>query len=254
MEQEAKLLLFKRLDACLKEHTTSMFLNNAQPDMKDIYDLQQLAELHYHLKFSHPFTPAEVEALLSFKDPLNVAQWCWEENTHAHSFPICELLQTINADKRFEKSPSESREETKRKELIALLGQNLYAFQEKLQGWSRAELIDRCEEIAATMAAYKFMAEDYRPTEEEIDYLLRYDDPLGLLCSYWPECSLYGEDVMETLMDDMSAPPEGCREQPQSLRKRLQKAAHEVKDRPAADSRTAAATRDKPKSCYMERR
>lgn len=92
MEQEAKLLLFKRLDECLKSHTRNMFLSNAQPDMKDIYELQQLAELHYHLKVSHPFTPAEVEALLSFKDPLNVARWCWEENTHAHSFPICELL------------------------------------------------------------------------------------------------------------------------------------------------------------------
>lgn len=160
MEQEAKLLLFKRLDECLKSHTRNMFLSNAQPDMKDIYELQQLAELHYHLKVSHPFTPAEVEALLSFKDPLNVARWCWEENTHAHSFPICELLQTIGADKRFEKEPSESREQNKRQELIALLGQNLYAYQEKMQGWSRAELIDKCEEIAATMSAYKFMAED----------------------------------------------------------------------------------------------
>ena len=235
MEQEAKLLLFKRLDECLKSHTRNMFLSNAQPDMKDIYELQQLAELHYYLKVSHPFTPAEVEALLSFKDPLNVARWCWEENTHAHSFPICELLQTIGADKRFEKEPSESREQNKRQELIALLGQNLYAYQEKLQGGSRTELIDKCEEIAATMAAYKFMAEDYHPTEEEIDCLLRYDNPLELLCSYWPECSLYGEDVIETLMDDISTPPEERREQPTSLRERLQQAAHEVKDRPAQD-------------------
>ena len=144
-------------------------------------------------------------------------------------------MQTIGADKRFEKEPSESREQNKRQELIALLGQNLYAYQEKMQGWSRAELIDKCEEIAATMAAYKFMAEDYHPTEEEIDHLLRYDNPLELLCSYWPECSLYGEDVIETLMDDISTPPEERREQPASLRERLQQAAHEVKDRPAPD-------------------
>ena len=71
--------------------------------------------------------------------------------------------------------------------------------------------------------------------KEEIDYLLRYDNPLELLCSYWPECSLYGEDVIETLMDDISTPPEERREQPASLRERLQQAAHEVKDRPAPD-------------------
>lgn len=235
MEQEAKMLLFKRLDECIKEHTTAMFLDNAQPDMKDIYELQQLAEIHYHLKAEHPFTPAEVEALLSFKDPLNVARWCWEENTHPHSFPICELLKAINADKRFEKIPAEKPEQDKHQELVALLGQNLYAYQEKMQGWSRAEIIERCEEIAATMAAYKFMAEDYHPTEEEIDYLLRYDNPLKLLCDYWPECSLYGEDVIENLMDDMRTPPEERQEQPKSLRERLQNAAREVKDRPATE-------------------
>ena len=32
-----------------------------------------LSELHYYLKVEHVFTPAEVEALLSFQDPLDVA-------------------------------------------------------------------------------------------------------------------------------------------------------------------------------------
>ena len=235
MEQEAKLLLFKRLDECLKEHTKDMFLNNTQPDMKDIYELQQLAELHYNLKVSHPFTPAEVEALLSFRDPLNVARGCWEEITHAHSFPICELLQTINADKRFEKVPTEKPEQDKHQALIALLGQNLYAYQEQMQSWSRAELIDRCHEISATMNTYKYMTEDYKPTREAVDYLLRYDNPLELIRSYWPDGYIEGEIVLQMVLDDMQSPPEERREQPASLRERLQQAAHEVKDRPAPD-------------------
>jgi len=36
-------------------------------------------------------------------------------------------------------------------------------------------------------------------------------------------------------MDDISTPPEERREQPASLRERLQQAAHEVKERPAQD-------------------
>ena len=54
------------------------------------------------------FTPAEVEALLSFQDPLDVARWCWEENNHEHSFPICDLLKEIDAEQKFEHFTSEA--------------------------------------------------------------------------------------------------------------------------------------------------
>ena len=91
MEQDAKKLLMERLDDCLKVHAD---LLDSQ-DIGSIYELQDLAQLHYYLKVEHPFTPAEVEALLSFQDPLEVARWCKEENTHAHSFPICEFWMKI---------------------------------------------------------------------------------------------------------------------------------------------------------------
>lgn len=84
LEQEAKRLLMERLDDCLKVHAD---LLDSQ-DIGSIYELQDLAQLHYDLKVEHPFTPAEVEALLSFQDPLEVARWCKEENTHVHSFPM----------------------------------------------------------------------------------------------------------------------------------------------------------------------
>ena len=101
LEQEAKRMLMERLDDCLKVHAD---LLDSQ-DIGSIYELQDLARLHYYLKVEHPFTPSEVEALLSFQDPLEVARWCKEENTHAHSFPICELLNEIRAYERFEPAP-----------------------------------------------------------------------------------------------------------------------------------------------------
>ena len=103
LEQEAKRMLMERLDDCLKVHAD---LLDSQ-DIGSIYELQDLAQLHYYLKVEHPFTPAEVEALLSFQDPLEVARWCKEENTHAHSFPICELLNEIRAYERFEPAPKQ---------------------------------------------------------------------------------------------------------------------------------------------------
>ena len=93
-----------------------------------IYELQGLSELHYYLKVEHVFTPAEVEALLSFQDPLDVARWCWEENNHEHSFPICDLLKEIDAEQKFEHFTSEpsgqiyAPDETAGTELLCLPG------------------------------------------------------------------------------------------------------------------------------------
>lgn len=89
IEQDAKRLLMERLDECLKVHADMLDAQN----IGSIYELQGFSELHYYLKVEHVFTPAEVEALLSFQDPLDVARWCWEENNHEHSFPICDLLK-----------------------------------------------------------------------------------------------------------------------------------------------------------------
>ena len=53
LEQEAKRMLMERLDDCLKVHAD---LLDSQ-DIGSIYELQDLAQLHYYLKVEHPFTP-----------------------------------------------------------------------------------------------------------------------------------------------------------------------------------------------------
>ena len=99
LEQEAKRLLMERLDDCLKVHAD---LLDSQ-DIGSIYELQDLAQLHYYLKVEHPFTPAEVEALLSFQDPLEVARWCKEENTwrkSAHTINLTVFLRPRQIQKQ----------------------------------------------------------------------------------------------------------------------------------------------------------
>ena len=123
MEQDAKRLLLERLDDCLKVHADMLDAEN----IGAIYELQDLAELHYYLKVEHEFTPAEVEALLEFQDPLDVARWCREDNTHTHSFPICELLKEINAYERFTKADPVPSFSDKYAELMRALTKNLYA-------------------------------------------------------------------------------------------------------------------------------
>lgn len=230
MEKEAKELLKRRLDECLRTHADTI---NAG-DIGSIYDLRQLAEIHFYLKTEHEFTAAEVEALLSFKDPLNVARWCWEENEHKHSFPICELLKKIHADDRFEHMVQTSSLQEKYSALVKLLEQNFDTYRAELLKQGKETVFDRAEEIAAATAAYRYMAENYSPKEKEVDLLLRYDDPLSLLCDYWPTGEVFEDTVMDVLMDELYIPPEERSEPPKSVHERLQQAALAAKEQPVA--------------------
>jgi len=100
MEFEAKKLLMERLDKNLLDHARELCAGK-DPQIADVYRLQGLAEVHCYLKSAHEFNAAEVEALLYFADPLNVACSCWEENSHEYSFPICDLLRETKAQERF---------------------------------------------------------------------------------------------------------------------------------------------------------
>ena len=101
IELEAKKKLMERLDTNLLDHARELFAGDG-PRVEDVYRLQGLAEMHCYLKTAHQFDPAEVDALLQFADPLNVAYYCGEMNTHEYSFPICDLLRETKARESFE--------------------------------------------------------------------------------------------------------------------------------------------------------
>ena len=100
MERIGKQKLMEKLDDCLVDHAEGLCAWGT-PSIATLYHFQELAELHCYLKTAHTFTAAEVEALLRFDDPLEVAAACWEENPHEYSFPICELLEHIKAKENF---------------------------------------------------------------------------------------------------------------------------------------------------------
>ena len=106
MEFEAKQKLMARLDENLLSHAKNLTAGDG-PQIVDVYRLQGLAEVHCYLKTAHQFDPAEVEALLQFAAPLDVAYHCWEENSHEYSFPICDLLRETGAQELFEPAEPE---------------------------------------------------------------------------------------------------------------------------------------------------
>ena len=118
-------------------------------------------------------------------------------------------------------------------ELMALVGKDYYIYREKLEDCSNRELIDRAEEIAAVMAAYRYLAEGDSLSAEETDYLLRFDRPLVEIVKYWPTTGMNADIAMERFIHGISSPREERAGVSDSMRERLQHAVREVQDRPA---------------------
>lgn len=231
MEQDAKRLLFERLDDCLKVHADMLDAEN----IAEIYELQDLAGLHYYLKAEHEYTPEEVEALLEFQDPLDVAYACKGANTHAHSFPVCELLEKIHADQMFEKY-GEMPKSDRWQELMKRLGQDYFSYREKVLLMEKETVFDQAQEIVKMQDTYSFLVEHYEFQPEEIEKMLLLDNPLHYMAARWSntvsEVLDYDLDdfVKDVIADIPGRSPSLLQKEPGSFKDRLQRAAQEVKE------------------------
>lgn len=231
--KEALQLLRDRLDENLIYHTKLM----DRSDIGQIYRLQALAGTHFYMKAVHDYTPAEVEALLQYVDPLEVAYWCREENTHEVGLPICDILKEIQANERFSKIEPELPLVAKTAKLIDRLKINLITFFHVLQQLDDHEIARRGERISATWAAYSYVADELmRDNLDEgmIDHLLSFEDPLQYLTDRWPECTLLGENVLADLQKEITA-KDDLRDKPESVHDRLKDTSKKVQEQPKAN-------------------
>jgi len=227
--REALQILRERLDDNLLYHSKMM----NRSDIGDIYHLQALAETHYYMKAVHDYTASEVEALLEFVDPLEVAYRCREENTRKVGLPICDLLKEIHADERFEKFEPDLSLETKTSRLIERLELNLYRYMGYVRDLSDVEITRQAERIAATMAAYSYTTGELMNDnldESMIDHLYGLKNPLQYITDRWPECTLYGEDVLAGIQKEIAEQPD----QPSSVHARLKDAQRKAAEQPKA--------------------
>lgn len=190
----------ERLDECLKVHADMLDAQN----IGSIYELQGLSELHYYLKVEHVFTPAEVEALLSFQDPLDVARWCWEENNHEHSFPI------------------------------------YFAYRESLMSRDKESLIEKAAEITAMQEAYSYLTTKFEFRDEMLDDVLALENPLKYFADRWlmPVSDVFDVDmdIRENIAGIRDSQEYLCQREPAvSVLARLQNAAQEVRECPAVE-------------------
>lgn len=240
----------ERLDRSLLNHVVTLGHKDGGPSIGDAYELQDLAERHFYLKAEHEFTAAEVEALLSFADPLAVACACWEDNGHKHSFPICELLNEIGAYQRF---PMREDVNTQSQEQLveavkAVLDQEMLEYQTSLLSKGKTELIEKSREIAAMKNAHAFMLSDYEFEKGAAETLLRMEKPLRFVASLWPTgidppfdmSDLIAESIGTAgayQQEDRPAARESSQQGKPSLQGQLRAAIQEVNQRPSHEGK-----------------
>ena len=237
--KEALHQLRERLDYSLIHHAKM----TQRDDIGELYKLQAYSETHYYMKAVHDYTASEVEALLQFVDPLEVAYWCREENIHQVGLPICDLLKEIHADERFEKIEPDLSLEDKTSRLIARLELNLFHYLEDIKQLTDTDVMKYAESIAATMAAYRYTTDQLMSDsldERMIDFLYKLDNPLRYITDRWPECSLYGEDVLAGIQKEIDKQSKRS----ESVHARLKDAQRKAAEQPKAPH-VDAAHRDK---------
>lgn len=186
MDFEEKRPLVKKIDQSLLKHAAELGAKEGGPELTDVYRLQGLAETHRYLRWQHEFQPGEVEALLRFEDPLAVVRRCWEERDPEKGFPICDLLQKVEAEKLFPLlSPQAREEEALLQALNDLLDKNMSDFDAALPDMT-AEEIAGDEEITSTRETYMFIRYNQEFDRDEAELLLRMENPLKFIVDNWP--------------------------------------------------------------------
>jgi len=237
----------ERLDKCLLENAVDVGTREGGPTITDVYELGGLSETHYYLKVEHKFTPDEVSALMNFSDPLTVARECWEERDPEKGFPICELLQKIEAYERFPLVDPVDRvrgQEQKAELVKAVLDQNMTEFRASLLGMDKEEIIAKSAEITAMQEAYNFMTSDFNFARGDAEILLRMENPLEFVAKQWPSDIAGLLDMDDQIGEAIEEVGEAektkiaAREEKPSVREQLRAAAKEARQQPPTQERS----------------
>lgn len=154
-----------------------------------------MSDVHEYLTTQHSFDEGQLDFLLMFKNPLEVVADTWEERVSgldAMDFVIHSVCDHQNAlhqgYARFDDgaAQAEAKAEQNHKDLMLRLDNNISAYRLKLAGMTPAEIMDNVNDIAATCSAYGYLEDNGKLAPAEMEYLLRFQNPLEVVTAHWP--------------------------------------------------------------------
>lgn len=183
------------------------FQNLDHPSLDDVIKFGHTIATYEYLQYEHDLDAGERDALLEFENPLEVATAAKEcLDKRGKPLSIRDALAEINARSVFPLAPpAQMGAPEKLAALMNRLDENNAAFRKKLEGMTVSDVVDSIDTIAGTINTYLYMKEEYVPDADEVDHLLKFQNPLEVVASHWsnrPHELIDLDFVMEGVMSE----------------------------------------------------
>lgn len=88
----------------------------------------------------------------------------------------------------------------KEEKLIKRLERNYADYRAKIARMDTTEIFESIEEITATKEMYEYLSDRHRFEPGQLDYLLRFQNPLEVLCDLYVSGCWNKDDTMENIV------------------------------------------------------
>lgn len=181
--------LMQRLDGNLTGYYESL-RNEPELDITNISpEVAAMAGAHYYLTEIHNFHTSELEYLLKFQNPLKVVADAFEiSGMDDHSDIMWEIFDkqdALQGGHEFMTESSEPHGLDKEELLRNRLAKNYDDYSVTILDYEKRELFNEAEQIASVKQAYDYLTEEHSFSESEVDFLLKFENPLEVFSDRW---------------------------------------------------------------------
>lgn len=103
----------------------------------------------------------------------------------------------------------------KEEKLLKRLDRNYADYRAKVARMDTTEIFQRAEEIAATKEMYEYLGDRHQFEPEQIDYLLRFQNPLEILRDQYVSGDWNKDDTLESIVQTACDKQEALADYPQ---------------------------------------
>lgn len=170
-------------------------------------EIAAYAGAHYYLSEIHNFHTSELEYLLQFQNPLQVvANKFQTAGMNDHSDIMWEIFNSQDALQQDYELVTKITEQTALEaedRLRARLAENYSDYKADMLSLSKEELFDAVSEAASTQQVYDYLTERHYFTNSEIDFLLKFENPLDVVSDRWDtQMADVGETISRIFQDE----------------------------------------------------
>ena len=155
-------------------------------------EISAITGAYYYMTKIHGFQKSELEYLLRFQDPLKVVayEFEWENAADNRSEVMWNMFQRQealhNGKHAFVPGAEPPIPENRELRLRRRLDENFAEYKDDTLALMRdEELFMAAAEIASVSEAYDYFNKEHRFTESEVEFLLKFDNPLEVISDKW---------------------------------------------------------------------